>query len=216
MSRRIYALTHIRNMKNMDKGQLRLMFQKRLFDMSTEQRSEKSKKACRNLISIPHFQRASVVMMYLSLQHEADTSEAILCAWQFDKVVVVPKIFWQQRHMIPVRINSLETGFSTEVADLRNPVAGIPVPFEEIDLVVTPGLGFDRKGNRLGRGGSYYDRFFANEELKASKCGFAFAEQLIESVPVTPTDVPIDFLVTDEEIIYFNHKPDGVNRGQGE
>jgi len=118
--------------------------------------------------------------------------------------VAVPKISWQQRHMIPVQINSLETGFSTEVADLRNPVTGTPMPFEEIDLVVTPALGFDRKGNRLGRGGSYYDRFFANEELKASRCGFAFAEQLVESVPVTPADKPVDFLVTDEEVVYFN------------
>jgi len=72
--------------------------------------------------------------------------------------------------------------------------------------VVTPALGFDRKGNRLGRGGSYYDRFFANEELKAHRCGFAFAEQLIDSVPVTSTYVPVDFLVTDEEVIYFNNQ----------
>ena len=77
------------------------------------------------------------------------------------------------------------------------------MPLEEIDLVVTPGLGFDRKGNRLGRGGSYYDRFFANEQLKASRCGFAFAEQLVDSVPVTSTDIPMDFLVTDEEVITF-------------
>jgi len=77
------------------------------------------------------------------------------------------------------------------------------MPFEEIDLVVTPAVGFDRKGNRLGRGSSYYDRFFANEELKAARCGFAFAEQMIDSVPVTERDERIDFLVTYEGIIYF-------------
>ena len=86
--------------------------------------------------------------------------------------------------------------------------------FGKIDLVVTPALGFDNKGNRLGRGGSYYDRFFANKELKASRCGFAFAEQMVESVPVTERDKPMDFLVTDEEVMYFN--PDGDNREQGE
>jgi len=187
----------------MDKGQLRLRLQKSLLAIPLEQRSEKSKKVCRNLISTPQFQSASVVMMYLSLPHEADTTEAILHAWQLGKEVCVPKISWQQRHMIPVRISSLETGFSTEVTNLRNPVTGVPVPLQEIDLVVTPAMGFDRKGNRLGRGSSYYDRFFGNEELKADKCGFAFAEQLIDLVPVTSTDVPVDFLVTDEEIIYF-------------
>lgn len=106
--------------------------------------------------------------------------------------------------MIPVQISSLETGFSTGASGLRNPIAGVPVPFEDIDLVVTPALGFDSKGNRLGRGGSYYDRFFANSELKALRCGFAFCEQLVDSVPVTEHDQPVDMVVTDEGIIHFS------------
>ncbi len=124
----------------MDKAQLRSELQKCLLEIGAEQRSEKSWKACQNLVSTPQFQRASTVMMYLSLPHEVDTSEAILCAWQLGKIVAVPKISWQQRHMIPVRINSLETGFSTEVTGLRNPITGVPMPIEEIDLVVAPAL----------------------------------------------------------------------------
>jgi 5-formyltetrahydrofolate cyclo-ligase len=190
----------------MDKERLRSKLQKCLLEMSAEQRSEKSRKACRNLVSTPQFQSASTVMMYLSLPHEVDTSEAILHAWQLGKIVAVPKISWQQRHMIPVQINSLETGFSTEVTGLRNPIRGVPTPLEEIDLVVAPLLGFDSKGNRLGRGGSYYDRFFANKKLKAPRCGFAFAEQMVDSIPVTEHDKPVDFLVTDKEIMYFNNR----------
>lgn len=192
----------------MDKRQLRLKLQKCLLGISAEKRSEKSKKACKNLISTPQFQNASVLMIYLPLPHEVDTSEAILYAWQLGKIVVVPKISWQQRHMIPVQINSLETGFSTEINGLRNPTTGMPMPLRQIDLVVTPALGFDREGNRLGRGGSYYDRFFANEELKSQRCGLAFAEQLLAtgSIPVTGHDVPVNFLVTDEQIIYFNNQ----------
>jgi 5-formyltetrahydrofolate cyclo-ligase len=190
----------------MDKERLRSKLQKCLLEMSAEQRSEKSRKACRNLVSTPQFQSASTVMMYLSLPHEVDTSEAILYAWQLGKIVAVPKISWQQRHMIPVQINSLETGFSTEATGLRNPIRGVPTPLEEIDLVVAPLLGFDSKGNRLGRGGSYYDRFFANEELKAPRCGFAFAEQMVDSIPTAEHDKPVDFLVTDKEIMYFNNR----------
>lgn len=190
----------------MDKAQLRRKLLNCLLAISAEQRSEKSRKACQNLISMPQFQSASTVMMFLSLPHEVDTSEAILFAWQIGKVVAVPKISWQQRHMIPVQISSLETGISTGNGGLRNPITAVPVPFEDIDLVVTPALGFDRNGNRLGRGGSYYDRFFANAELKAPRCGFAFAEQLIDSIPVIEHDKPVDFLVTDEEIIYFNNR----------
>lgn len=190
----------------MDKQQWREQLRKNLLEMSEEQRAERSWKACQNLVATAQFQSASAVMMFLSLPHEVDTSEAILQAWQLGKTVSVPKISWQQRHMIPVEINSLETGFATEASGLRNPTTGVPVPIEEIDLVVTPALGFNRKGNRLGRGGSFYDRFFGNEQLKAPRCGFAFEEQVIDSVPVTERDEPVDFLVTDEEIIYFDRK----------
>jgi 5-formyltetrahydrofolate cyclo-ligase len=190
----------------MNKAELRRELQNCLLAMLPKQRKEKSRKACRNLVSTPQFQNASTIMMYLSLPHEVDTSEAILHAWQLGKTVAVPKISWQQRHMIPVRINSLETGFSTEVGGLRNPVTGVPVAFKEIDLVVAPALAFDRKGNRLGRGGSFYDRFFANSELNAARCGFAFAEQVLDSIPVTESDQPVDLLVTDEEVIYFENR----------
>jgi 5-formyltetrahydrofolate cyclo-ligase len=191
----------------MDKGQLRRELQNCLLEMDEKLRAEKSHKACQNLVSTREFQEASAVMMYLSLPHEVDTSEAILNAWQLGKIVSVPKISWQQRHMIPVQINSLETGFSTEVSGLRNPVTGVPIPFEEIDLVVAPALGFDRQGHRLGRGGSYYDRLFSNKQLQACRCGFAFSEQIVDSIPITECDEPVDFLVTDEDILYFySHK----------
>lgn len=187
----------------MDKAQLRRQLQSSLLSITSLQRNEKSRKACLNLISIPQFKNASTVMMFLSLPQEIDTSESILHAWQLDKTVVVPKVLWKHKHMIPVQINSLETGISTEKSGLKNPTLGLPIAFEDIDLVVTPGLAFDRKGNRLGRGGAYYDRFFANNQLKASRCGFGFAEQLIQTIPVEDHDRPVDIVVTDEEIIYI-------------
>jgi len=190
----------------MDKAELRRELLNLLLSITTEQRNEKSRKACRNLISSEQFQEASTVMMFVSLPHEVDTSEAILHAWQRGKTVAVPKVSWQQRHMIAVKINSLETGFSTSSSGLRNPTAGVPVPFEDIDLVVTPALAFDKEGNRLGRGGCYYDRFFANAELKATRCGFGFAEQLIDSIPIADHDEAVDMLVTDEQVTYFDNR----------
>ena len=168
----------------MDKAQLRKQLQNKLFNMTGELRAEKSTKACKKLISLSQFKQASVIMMYLALPGEADTTDAILYAWQQNKTVVVPKVLWQQRNMIPVEINSLDKGFSTEVVGLRNPVKGVPVLLEDIDIVITPALAFDGKGNRLGRGGGYYDRFFANKKLNPLKCGFAFSEQIVQSVPL--------------------------------
>lgn len=189
----------------MDKAQLRRTLLNSLVAIPSEQRDERSRRACRNLVEIEPFQGASTIMMFLSLPHEVDTAEAILHAWQLGKVVAVPKISWEQRHMIPVQINSLETGLATGVSGIRNPVAGAPVPFGEIDLVVTPGLGFDREGNRLGRGGSYYDRFFAHPGLKAIRCGLGFDEQVLDDIPVVDHDQPVHFLVTDKEVVNCNN-----------
>ncbi|MHC4187466.1 MAG: 5-formyltetrahydrofolate cyclo-ligase [Planctomycetota bacterium] len=190
----------------MDKNKWRDKLSAYLRSLDEKQRAQKSSQACHKLVSTESFQKASVVMMYLSIPYEADPSEAILHAWQLGKIVVVPKINWEDKHMLPVQINSLEADFSFEVSGLRNPMKGIPAPFSEIDLVVTPGLGFDKKGNRLGRGGAYYDRFFAHQELQAQRCGFGFTEQLVDAIPVIQTDQPMDLLVTDEQILYFNNK----------
>jgi 5-formyltetrahydrofolate cyclo-ligase len=184
----------------MSKVELRRQLRNCLLLLPEEHRRDKSRKACGNLVSTEQFRKASTVMLFLSLPHEIDTSEAILHAWQLGKTVAVPKISWQQRHMLPVGISSLETGFSTSAGGLRNPIAGVPIPFAEIDLVVTPALGFDAQGNRLGRGGAFYDKFFHNRELTASRCGFVFSDQIVDSIPVTETDEPVDFLVTDEGV----------------
>lgn len=188
----------------MDKEQMRLFLRKRLVLLSQDKIKQKSKTASAKLLSLPEFQNADTVMIYLSVGTETDTSDIILAAWQHGKTVVAPKVSWEQRHMIPVEINSLDTGFSTDIAGLRNPIAGAPMPFAEIDFIVVPGLGFDRQGNRLGRGGGYFDRFFANKDLRAVKCGFAFDEQIIDSVPTSKSDKRVDILVTDKEVIHFN------------
>ena len=135
----------------MDKVQLRHQLRSRLVELTDEQRSDQSKKACQNLIDTEQFQRAGVIMAYLSLPHEADTTPIILHAWQQEKTVAVPKVSWQQRHMIPVEITSLQAGIATGKGGLRNPVTGVPMPIEEIDLVITPGLAFDKKGRLIFR-----------------------------------------------------------------
>ncbi len=187
----------------MNKAELRQVIQTRLKGLSESQIREKSRIACEYYIKTPEFQNASVVMAYLSLPHEVQTAQLILCAWQNKKTVVIPKVSWQQRHMIPVEITSLDDDIKTDRWGLRNPVHGVPVPLEDIDLVITPGLGFDDNGNRLGRGGAYYDRFFANANLTAKRGGLAFSEQIVEVVPVVEHDKKIDFLVTDNGIKYF-------------
>lgn len=185
----------------MDKITLRQELKQRLMQLSRQEIADKSKQICEHLVNSSVYQNASVVMMFLSMPHEVDTTTLILCAWQQGKTVAVPKMSWEQRHMIPVEIKSLETGLKVDRMGLRNPINGVPVPFEEIDLVVTPGLGFDRQGNRLGRGGSYYDSFFRINKIKAAKWAVAFSEQLCDSIVHDENDVPVDAVVTEKGVI---------------
>lgn len=188
----------------MDKSQLRREIKGRLIQLQERQRMDKSKKISHFLMDTEQFKRSTTVMIYLSLAHEVDTTAIILHCWQNNKVVVVPKVSWQQRHMIPVEINSLESGISTGAGGLRNPATGAPMPVEDIDIVVAPGLAFDKKGNRLGRGGAYYDRFLSSKQLKAAVCSLAFSEQMVDEVPVDEHDKTVDFIVTDEGVIHCN------------
>ena len=88
----------------MEKGALRDSLKKRLVQISAEDRIAKSKQICRQIISSDMFDKATVVMAFLSLPHEVDTTPLILHAWQRGKTVAVPKVSWQQRHMIPMEI----------------------------------------------------------------------------------------------------------------
>lgn len=187
----------------LDKTDLRQRLRTKLQQLSSDDISLKSKAACKRIMDTEEFASARAVMLYLPLPHEVDVSSLILHCWQKGKDVVVPQVSWQQRHMIPVQIHSLETGFETHSCGLKNPTVGQPYPTADIDVVITPGLGFDMFGHRLGRGGAYYDRFFGHKELIAKKLGIAFHEQLIDKLPAEDHDQRIDCVVTDQVTEYF-------------
>jgi 5-formyltetrahydrofolate cyclo-ligase len=73
------------------------------------------------------------------------------------------------------------------------------------DLVVVPGVAFDRKGRRLGHGYGYYDRFLATLPDEAVRVGIAFLHQVVPEVPVDAWDVPVHTLVTEEGVIRVEH-----------
>jgi 5-formyltetrahydrofolate cyclo-ligase len=185
------------------KSAIRKMLREGLAAISPEFRHQKSQSACSFLIHSPEFAAARVVMLYLSTPHEVDTAPLALRCWQEGKVVVVPKVSWDQRHMLPVEITSLTTGMTTTGPGVREPIAGKPIPLDMINLVVVPGLGFTPHGHRIGRGMGFYDRFLAQPNFSGLSCGLAFDEQIIQDIPVLDHDIPLGMLVTDRGIRRF-------------
>src|SRR5438093_11341072 len=140
---------------------IRRQLREKLSHMTEPQRHTKSLGACSFVVTSPEFQAARVVMLYLSMPLEVDTSTLAPRAWQAGKSVVVPKVSWDQRRMLPIEMSSLTTGLTTNFPGVREPIAGKPVPIDFIDLVIVPGLGFTDTGFRIGRGMGFYDRFLA-------------------------------------------------------
>jgi 5-formyltetrahydrofolate cyclo-ligase len=185
------------------KADVRRHLKQLLAGMNEADRHRKSIAACGHLAGSPEFAAARVVMLYLSTPHELDTAPLALKCWQAGKTVVVPKVSWDQRRMLPVEITSLQTGITTTGPNIREPIAGKPIPLDLLDLVVVPGLGFSSNGYRIGRGMGFYDRFLAQPDFIGLSCGLAFHEQIIENVPVLDHDVPLGMLVTDRGITRF-------------
>ena len=191
-------------MNNMSsaKAMIRRQLRETLSAMSDADRHAKSAAACRLAAGMPEFDAARVVMLYLSTPTEVDTASLALKCWQQNKSVVVPKVSWDQRRMLPVEISSLKDAM-TMTGPVREPVAGKPIPLDLIDLVVVPGLGFTPKGFRIGRGMGFYDRFLAQAEFVGLSCGLAFEDQVIEDLPVLDHDMPLSMLVTDRGVRRF-------------
>lgn len=93
-------------------------------------------------------------------------------------------------------------------AELKKGRFGIPEPAapdfagkNEIDLIVVPGVAFDRAGHRIGRGGGFYDRLLP--QYRTIRAGICFDFQCIEAVPYEKHDATVDILITDRQILKF-------------
>jgi len=184
-----------------EKKTLRAALRERMRALSDDALKRRSLAACERLLGESAFRRASAVMLFLPLRYEVDATPIALRAWQDGKLVTVPRISHEQRHMLPVEIHSLSDPMHTDRLGVRTPAEGRPIPVGMIDLLIVPGLGFDRTGRRLGRGGGFYDRFMAQPAFRAVTCGLAVDEQLLDAVPTAGHDVSVDVVVTDQRVL---------------
>ena len=133
-------------------------------------------------------------MFYISLGGEPDTTGMITAARSLGKIVMVPVCM---KNKILIRPCLLEDSAKLKVGPygIREPALERPVPLDNLDLVIVPGIAFDKKGNRLGRGKGYYDRFLNKLSSRTATIGLAFDFQILPSVPTTPRDVNVQEII---------------------
>ncbi|MBL8765298.1 MAG: 5-formyltetrahydrofolate cyclo-ligase [Phycisphaerae bacterium] len=145
---------------------------------------------------------AGVLMAYAAMPGETDPRAA--CAWALASGVRlgIPRVSWESGLMEAAAVGDLDRDLVTGPQGLLEPVASAPIiDAAEIDLVIVPGLAFDRSGGRLGRGGGYFDRFLSRPGFRGRTIGFCSRAQVVEHVPREPTDVVLSFIATPDGLI---------------
>ena len=157
---------------------------------------EKSKKSDiikDRLFKEEEFKKAEVIMFYVSLKDEVSTLSMIDEAIETGKRVCVPVILKEDKRLIAGEIKDRRRDLESQHFGIYQPKPGHvkEVPLENIDLVVVPGIAFDKHNVRLGRGHGYYDRFLCGLPEKTKTIGLAFDFQVVDKLPKDSHDIPV-------------------------
>jgi len=176
--------------------------------LSKDDVKEKSLKIRENLFSLEEFKKAKNILFYVSFKNEVGTHKMIkeLIAKK-EKTVIVPYVMGDNPIL---QLSELKNFDWLEVKTF-----GVLEPkelyirefnHEKVDLVIVPGIVFDKQGHRIGYGHGYYDKFLKKLGKNVKKIGLAFELQVVDEIPKEEHDVPVDCMVTEERVIGCNGK----------
>ncbi|MCQ2305990.1 MAG: 5-formyltetrahydrofolate cyclo-ligase [Bacteroidales bacterium] len=173
----------------MEKKELRANIKALKKQHTKEQLLEQSELILAKLEQDEDFKKACIVMIYSALPDEVQT-QAFLEKWRHEKKIILPTVVGDD--IIPVELAE-DTGFAVGDFNILEPQNE---PYTGgYDLIVVPGVAFDRNGNRIGRGRGYYDRFLC-KHLNVRRIGVCFDFQLVDEVPTEPNDIRMDKIIS--------------------
>ncbi len=148
--------------------------------------------------SMDAFAAAKTIALYKGIAGEVDLDALFPVAWELGKATCVP-VFHAASRSYGFSAVTASTVFRGGNHGIREPETSLDVPLSDIDLIVVPGVAFDAHGNRLGRGGGYYDRLL--DGFRGVSVAVALDFQIVPSVPVDLHDRPVDHVVTEKRTI---------------
>ncbi len=182
----------------MNKKNLREIIINKRDNEPKEERHNKSLKIIKKLINLDIYQSSKIILCYSNIKSEVETLGIIQNALKQDKIIALPKVI-NDTEIAFYKINSLN--------DLKPGYQGILEPSsDQLDyslikdaLMIVPGTVFDTKGNRLGYGKGYYDRFIAKYKPKYT-IGLAYEIQLSDEIIPDKFDQKIDIVITEDKV----------------
>jgi 5-formyltetrahydrofolate cyclo-ligase len=187
------------------KKMLRRQMRTRLATVMGEDRAYASLAICRLAAELPAFREAKSLALFAPLASEPDIHPLIEEAWAHGKQVVfplmtregdVPRLAWHE-------VKSWDEVVVTGPFGVREPEPTLCARVDplELDCVFVPGLAFDGRGDRLGRGGGYYDAALTEFDIGTPRIGLMFACQQVESVPRDTHDQMLEGIVTEDGFV---------------
>lgn len=168
--------------------------------MSPEEVAAGSVRLAEHLCSWPIYQAANNIMLYLAMPDEPHLERVIAHALAAGKTLCVPHMRETRGLMDAAIIANLDDLVVGQFNLLTpNPATLKLLDPSELDLIIVPGVAFDKDGRRLGMGAGYYDRFLPKAN-KAELIGAAWAAQILEKVPTDDHDRPVNYLITEDGI----------------
>jgi 5-formyltetrahydrofolate cyclo-ligase len=148
------------------------------------------------LINTDLYKRSINIFIYISFSNEINTRNIIEKAFKDKKNVFIPKVYKDDKLMKAIKLNSID--------ELKKNSMGILEPIddsnyiekENIDLIVVPGVVFDKECNRIGYGGGYYDRYLKDIKSKKNKIALAYDLQIVDKIESEVHDIKVDYIIT--------------------
>jgi 5-formyltetrahydrofolate cyclo-ligase len=161
--------------------------------MVPEDRVAASRQIAEHVYAWRKYKEAQIVFLFAAMGSEADTWPLIASAQREGKTVCLPRVHGDKMDAVPYRPGDV---LIASRYGAREPAPSVPaIDVGAIDLILAPALAVTPRGDRLGYGGGYYDRFLSDPRLRAHTSALCFFAQIVDSLPTDMYDVVVDFLV---------------------
>ncbi len=144
------------------------------------------------------FKSAKIIGLYKAISGEVSLEPLFSSCWNLGKQTCIP-VFNASSQIYEMAEITESTDFRAGHYGIQEPISPSIIPLEQIDLIIVPGVAFDLLGNRLGRGGGYYDRML--DKYNGIAAAVAYDFQIIPLVPTDPHDKPVNYIITETKFV---------------
>lgn len=186
-----------------EKARLRSEVKAALNALSPDEHVKRSRAACERFLASPSYARAQILFAYVSFGRELSSFEVLNRALRDGKTLGLPHSGAGSSRILTFHaVRDLKLDLAAGRFGIAEPLTTLPIlSGERADVILVPGVAFTARGERLGQGGGFYDRYLSQPGFRAERCALAFESQIRETVPLQPHDFAVDVIFTEDRVL---------------